>query len=65
MSDNCSCRDENPNHVRLLDEVDWPTASTILHFAGAREYPILDFERCGRWVATGHRGTRWDSGFRI
>lgn len=29
--------------LRSLDGVDWPTASTILHFCDARSYPILDF----------------------
>jgi hypothetical protein len=28
--------------LRLLHGVDWPTASTILHFCDARPYPILD-----------------------
>jgi hypothetical protein len=28
--------------LRLLDGVEWPTASTILHFCDARPYPILD-----------------------
>jgi hypothetical protein len=29
--------------LRLLDGVEWPTASTILHFCDTRPYPILDF----------------------
>ncbi len=29
--------------LRFLDGVEWPTASTILHFCGARPYPILDY----------------------
>lgn len=29
--------------LRLLDGVEWPTASTILHFCDARPYPILDY----------------------
>ena len=29
--------------LRLLDGVDWPTASTILHFGDEFEYPILDY----------------------
>ena len=29
--------------LRSLDGIDWPTASTILHFCDARPYPILDF----------------------
>jgi hypothetical protein len=29
--------------LRLLDGVDWPTASTLLHFADAGRWPILDF----------------------
>ena len=29
--------------LRSLNGVDWPTASTILHFCDARPYPILDF----------------------
>jgi len=28
--------------LRLLDGVDWPTASVLLHFADRRPYPILD-----------------------
>jgi hypothetical protein len=31
------------NLLRLLDGVEWPTASTILHFCDARPYPILDY----------------------
>jgi hypothetical protein len=27
---------------RLLDGVDWPTASVILHFCDRGQYPILD-----------------------
>ena len=33
------------NLLRLLDGVDCPTASTILHFCDARPYPILDYTR--------------------
>jgi hypothetical protein len=29
--------------LRLLHGVDWPTASTILHFCDRRPYPILDY----------------------
>jgi hypothetical protein len=29
--------------LTLLDGVDWPTASVILHFAHADPYPILDY----------------------
>jgi hypothetical protein len=29
--------------LRLLDGVEWPTASTILHFCDPRPYPILDY----------------------
>jgi hypothetical protein len=29
--------------LRLLHGVDWPTASTLLHFCDARPYPILDY----------------------
>jgi hypothetical protein len=29
--------------LRLLDGVDWPTASTILHFCDRRAFPILDY----------------------
>lgn len=29
--------------LRLLEGVEWPTASTLLHFCDTREYPILDF----------------------
>ena len=29
--------------LRLLHGVDWPTASTILHFCDRRAYPILDY----------------------
>jgi hypothetical protein len=29
--------------LRLLDGVDWPTASTILHWCHRDPYPILDF----------------------
>ena len=29
--------------LRLLEGVEWPTASTILHFCDARPYPILDY----------------------
>src|SRR5436190_3490439 len=29
--------------LRLLDGVEWPTASTILHFCDTRAYPILDY----------------------
>jgi len=29
--------------LRLLEGVEWPTASTILYFCGARPYPILDY----------------------
>ena len=28
--------------LRLLDGVDWPTASVLLHFSDRRPYPILD-----------------------
>ena len=31
------------NLLRLLDGVEWPTASTILHFCETRPYPILDY----------------------
>ena len=31
------------NLLRLLDGVDWPTASTILHFCDRRAFPILDY----------------------
>ena len=31
------------DHLRLLDGVEWPTASTILHFCDARPYPILGY----------------------
>lgn len=29
--------------LRLLDGVDWPTASVLLHFGSRDPYPILDF----------------------
>lgn len=29
--------------LRLLEGVEWPTASSILHFCDARPYPILDY----------------------
>jgi len=29
--------------LRLLEGVEWPTASTILHFCDVRPYPILDY----------------------
>jgi hypothetical protein len=29
--------------LRLLDGVEWPTASTVLHWFHAEPYPILDF----------------------
>lgn len=29
--------------LRLLEGVDWPTASTILHFCDRRAFPILDY----------------------
>lgn len=29
--------------LRLLDGVDWPTASTLLHFCDRRPFPILDY----------------------
>ena len=29
--------------LRMLRGVEWPTASTILHFCDARPYPILDY----------------------
>jgi hypothetical protein len=29
--------------LRLLHGVDWPTASTLLHFCDQRPYPILDY----------------------
>jgi len=29
--------------LRLLQGVDWPTASTILHFCDRRPFPILDY----------------------
>jgi hypothetical protein len=29
--------------LRLLDGVDWPTASAILHFCDAGEWPIMDY----------------------
>lgn len=29
--------------LRLLAGVEWPTASTLLHFCDSRPYPILDF----------------------
>ena len=31
------------NLLRLLEGVEWPTASTILHFCDTRPYPILDY----------------------
>ena len=31
------------NLLRLLDGVEWPTASSILHFCDVRPYPILDY----------------------
>jgi hypothetical protein len=31
------------NLLRLLEGVEWPTASTILHFCDVRPYPILDY----------------------
>lgn len=33
--------------LRLLDGVDWPTASVILHFCDPLPYPILDYRPCG------------------
>ena len=33
--------------LRLLDGVDWPTASVILHFCDPLPYPILDYR--ARW----------------
>lgn len=33
--------------LRLLDGVEWHTASTILQFGDERKYPILDFR--ARW----------------
>ncbi len=29
--------------LRLLEGVEWPTASTLLHFGDPRPYPILDY----------------------
>jgi hypothetical protein len=29
--------------LRTLDGVEWPTASTLLHFGDRRPYPILDY----------------------
>jgi hypothetical protein len=29
--------------LRLLDGVDWPTASVLLHFCDRQPYPVLDF----------------------
>jgi len=29
--------------LRRLSGVEWPTASTLLHFCDARPYPILDY----------------------
>ncbi len=29
--------------LRLLDGVDWPTASVLLHFCDRQQYPVLDF----------------------
>ena len=29
--------------LRLLDGVDWPTASVLLHFCDREPYPVLDF----------------------
>ena len=29
--------------LRLLHGVEWPTASTLLHFCDERPYPILDY----------------------
>lgn len=29
--------------LRILDGVEWPTASTILHFGDPRPYPMLDY----------------------
>lgn len=40
-----ACADETlkMDLLRLLDGVDWPTASTILHFGDHGQYPILDY----------------------
>ena len=29
--------------LRMLDGVEWPTASALLHFCDIRPYPILDY----------------------
>jgi hypothetical protein len=39
--------------LRTLKGVDWPTASTLLHFCDKRPYPILDYRAL--W-SLGHRG---------
>lgn len=36
--------------LRTLKGVEWPTASTLLHFCDRRPYPILDVRRFGRWA---------------
>jgi hypothetical protein len=51
--------------LRLLDGVEWPTASTILHFCDARPYPILDYRALWSLGFDKHRGIRWSSGWRI
>ena len=48
--------------LRTLKGVEWPTASTLLHFCDRRPYPILDFRARWSWDAARHRVTRWSSG---
>ena len=49
--------------LRLLHGVDWPTASTILHFCDRRAFPILDYRALWSLVTPGRRTTRCRSGW--
>jgi hypothetical protein len=47
--------------LRLLDGVDWPTASVILHFFHKDRYPILDFRAL--WSIKLEKPKQYDSSF--
>ena len=53
------------NLLRLLDGVEWPTASTILHFCDARPTRSSTTGRSGRWATPSRPSTRWSSGLGI
>jgi hypothetical protein len=48
--------------LRTLVGVEWPTASTLLHFCDKRPYPILDYRALWSLGMTRHPVTQWSSG---